>query len=343
MKATLSAVVIFLIAMFFVSSCSDTPNLNAPDQTFQTDTTCALGTTYPLIAGQFDTVGTIHVSNDATNIYITYTITDPECTEGLQNLHVWVGSDLTNTDNGGECRPAPGKLCNLNGGACADANGAMTYTITIPFTDLAIQDVNEVCGLQLYVVAHAEACGETAFGGNVPGPEICSGAWWFYATYIVCCENGNPPTPSCETAFAKGGWVWTTSPKANPENLPSLNLIRNRWGWAINLLAPGTTTYNIWAGAGLNKIQNGTLVGTLTIVWDGTTATVTYNLTSGCVMEEVHLYAADGRPTTTAPGLYGNTASFDPGVSTYTFVVPLEDTNNTDGVWLIAHAVVCCN
>ncbi|MCI0449637.1 MAG: hypothetical protein L0Y79_07610, partial [Chlorobi bacterium] len=146
-----------------------------------------------------------------------------------------------------------------------------------------------------------------------------------------------------ETAFAKGGWVWTTDPKSNPEHLPSLRLTRNRWGWAINLLAPGTYTYDIWAGAGLNKIQNGTLVGTLTIVWNGTSATVTYNITGGCVMEEAHLYAGDPRPTNIAPGQYGNTASFDPPAASHTFTVPLENTNGTDGVWLIAHAVVCCN
>jgi hypothetical protein len=249
---------------------------------------------------------------------------------------------LSNIHNGGLCRPAPGQLCNANGGACADADGAQTYTITIPFTELAIQDVNQVCGLPLYVVTHAEVCGETAFGGSNQGPTQCSGAWWFYATYNVCCDFGPPPTPSCETAYGKGGWVWTTNRKSNPENLPSLNLTQNRWGWAINLLTPGTTTYTIWAGAGLNKIQNGTNVGTLTIVWDGTNATVTYALTSGCVMEEIHLYAGDPRPNTIAPGQYGNTVSFNPGVSTHTLNVPLENTNGTDGVWLVAHAVVCC-
>ena len=54
---------------------------------------------------------------------------------------------------------------------------------------------------------------------------------------------------------------------------------------------------------------------------------------------EVHLYAGDARPTTTAPGQYGYLDA--PDAATYTFTVPLADTNGGDGVGLIAHAVVC--
>jgi len=61
---------------------------------------------------------------------------------------------------------------------------------------------------------------------------------------------------------------------------------------------------------------------------------------SGYSFGELHLYAGDYKPTTVAPGQYGNLASFDPNSTQYTFTVPLADTNG-DGVWLIAHAVVC--
>jgi len=144
-----------------------------------------------------------------------------------------------------------------------------------------------------------------------------------------------------KTAFAKGGWVWTTDPGSNPEGLPSLRLTKNRWGWAINLLIPGSTTYPIWAGAGLNNTSNGTNVGTLTVTWNGNQVAVLYSMLPGYRLQEVHLYAGDARPTTTAPGQYGYQDSFDPlGLGTYTFTVPLKYTNSTDGVWLIAHAVV---
>jgi hypothetical protein len=203
-----------------------------------------------------------------------------------------------------------------------------------------------VCGTELFVVTHAEVLvdldgdgevdSETAFGGDVPGN---GPRWWFYGVYTVCCDGVPPSTDVCETAFAKGGWVWTTSPKSNPEHLPSLELTRNRWGWAVNLTTSGTTAYPIWAGAGLNNTANGVLVGELTVDWDGTTAVVTYTLDPGFTLAEVHLYAGDARPTTTAPGQYGYLDS--PDAATYTFTVPLADDDGVVGVWLIAHAVVC--
>jgi hypothetical protein len=313
----------------------------------------ACGTTsWSLTAGQTIDVGTVTVSNDANNLYVKYTLDDPDYPNAcFGDLHVWVGNDLTNLPStpGNDKCPIPGQFCSADGGACVDASGLKTYTFTIPFAELNIVDVNEVCNLPLYVVTHAEVdldCTdgdtghETAFGGPTPGN--CN-RWYFYGIYNVCCDSGPPPTPTCETAFAKGGWVWTTDRKSNPQSLPSLRLTRNRWGWAINLTAPGVTTYEIWAGAGLNNTGNGEKVGTLMVNWNGANAIVTYTMNSGCDLEEVHLYASDARPTTTAPGQYGNLAQFDPNATTYTFNVPLADSNGTDGVWLIAHAVVCCN
>jgi hypothetical protein len=81
-------------------------------------------------------------------------------------------------------------------------------------------------------------------------------------------------------------------------------------------------------------------VGSLTVNWDGAQVLVTYSMIAGCHLEEVHLYATDGRPTTTAPGQYGNVTEFDPIQSASAFPpIPLADTNG-DGVWLIGNAVV---
>ena len=59
-----------------------------------------------------------------------------------------------------------------------------------------------------------------------------------------------------------------------------------------------------------------TKVGTLTLDWDGSSLTVSYDLKAGYVMQEAHIYAADAPPLTVAPGQYGFTAYFDPE-STY--------------------------
>lgn len=335
------------ILLLWVGSCSkisqtsndtDAPNVSIIDRT---EGRCGT-TTCNLTAGQTINVGTVTIENDQSNLYVTYTLTYPGATFGT--LHMWAGNDLTNLPTNNPGNPQPGQFCQADGGACFDASGLTTYTFIIPFVDLNIVDINNVCNQNLYVVTHAEVNNvngqnETAFGCDKPGPT--GNRWWFYGTYKITCNCGTPETPFCQTAFAKGGWVWTTDNKSNPENLPSLRLIKNRWGWAINLTSTGTFSYDIWAGAGLNKTGNGVKVGTLTVVWDGSNASVTYDMFAGYCLEEVHLYAEDGRPTTTAPGQYGNLDSFDPNASTYTFNVPLSDTNGTDGVWLIAHAVVC--
>jgi hypothetical protein len=298
-------------------------------------------TTWDLTAGQYNDVGSVVVSNDMDNLYITYTLNSEGATLG--NLHAWVGNDLTSVPSNRQGIPVPGQFCNALGGRCYDASGLTTYTFTIPFSELNIADASAACKSTFEVVTHAEVKmpgggTETAFGGDTPG----SGTrWWYYGTYTICCDFGPPPECFYKTAFAKGNWVWTTDKKSNPENLSSLRLTKNRWGWAINLTATGQTSYDIWAGAGLNDTAKGVKVGTLTVNWTGTNAVVTYTMLSGYYLKEVHLYAADARPATTAPGQYGNLDSFEgAGASIYTFNVPLADTNAMDGVWLIAHAVV---
>jgi hypothetical protein len=311
-------------------------------------------TDWNLTAGQHIYTGSVSVENDTDNVYVTYTIdtgAQPDATFGT--LHVWVGNDMGLMPQTGGGAPIPGQFCSADGGACFDATGLSTYEFTIPFSDLNIVDVsnaNDLCGETLFVVTHAEVNNvidengetndETAFGGDEPGP---GNRWWFYGEYVVCCEDpGDPPTvDSCETAYAKGSHVWTTGRKSNPENLPSLRLTRNRWGWAIKLCTTATSTYDIWAGAGLNDASKGSLVGTLTVGWDGTSVSVTYDMLDGYNLEEVHIWAKDAEPDTIAPGQYGNIAEFDPNVTTYTFASTVEDTDLDGCIWIVAHAVAC--
>lgn len=301
--------------------------------------TTVCGTTeWALTAGQTIPVGTLTVANDSTNLYVTYTL-DPNnpVNATFGTLHLWVGSDLTTlpaTQNGPNAgTPIPGQFPNV-----VDATGLSTYTFTIPFINLGIQDVSTACGNPLYVVAHAEVGDQTAFGGDQTGAGV---RWWYYGIYKVCCEVPPPPIGVCATAFAKGTHVWTTDKKSNPENLPSLKLTRNRWGWANLLTTPGTYTRTLWAGAGLNNTGSGVNVGTVTVAWDGSTATVTYALTTaGYYLKEAHLFVGDDAPTTTAPGQYGHIAYFLSHEAVYTFSVPLTDADG-GGVWVVAHAVVC--
>ena len=162
---------------------------------------------------------------------------------------------------------------------------------------------------------------------------------WDFSTYTTGCCDTPPPSDNCftQTAFAKGGWIFTTDKKSNPEGLPTLGLTKNRWGWAINIKATGNTTYPIYAGAGLNTISKGKQVGTLSVSWDGTNVTVTYTMNGSFTLMGTHVYAGDNKPTTIAPGQYGNTMSFDPAATNYTGTYSVSDSNG-DGIWIIAHA-----
>lgn len=308
-------------------------------------TACSPGpANWVLRAGQSIDVGSVTVENDATNLYVTYALTFPGASFGT--LHLWVGNDLLRVPANPQGTPVPGHFPYQ-----IDTGGATSYTFTVPLSEVGIADVAAVCPatLTLYVVTHAEVTmdsngdgkldHETAFGGDRDG-NLEKGRWWYYGAYCLMCESNPVITFACNTAFAKGGYVFVTESKSNPEKLPSLKLTRNRWGWAINVKNTGQTSYQIWAGAGLNKTSNGTLVGTLTINWDGNYATVTYTLTSPNVMEELHIYTGDGPPTTIAPGQYGHTAYFTPKAGVYSQTFAVSDANG-GGIWIVAHAVAC--
>ena len=303
---------------------------------------------WDLTAGQTIKAGTVTVSNDMDNLYVTYTLTYPGASLGT--VHMWAGNDLTLVPMARNGAPIPGQFPHISGaGGLTSSAGSTTYTFTVPFKSLSIADANAGCGTALYIVTHAEVTmdsdgdgimdHETAFGGPTPG---AGPRWWFFGSYTICCDFGPPVACYKTTAFAKGGYVWTTDKKSNPENLPSLSLIKNRWGWAINLTSPVTNkTYDIYAGAGLNNTAKGQKAGALTVSWDGANAVVTYTMLNGYFLEEVHIYASDDKPTTTAPGQFGYPeAGYDAlGATSFTENVPLADTDG-NGVWLIAHALV---
>lgn len=289
-----------------------------------------------LWAGQTIDAGSVTIYNDNTNLYVTVFSTDGYIT-GTEQLKMWVGTDLLNMPQNKQGIPIPGQFPYK-----ITTDGNTTYTFTIPLNSLAL--INN-CGQPVYVVVHADVLAdngsgtissETAFGGDVAGT---GPRWWYYSNYTIECCSTPPVFDRSETAFAKGGYVFTTDKKSNPENLPSLNLTKNRWGWAINIKKDGVTTYDIWAGAGLNKTSSGIHVGTLTITKLGNSISVTYSLFSGKVMQESHIYVGDYKPTTLAPGQYGETSYFDPLVSRNTTSFEVSDTDG-DGIWVIAHAVV---
>ncbi|TFG59522.1 MAG: hypothetical protein E4H29_04120, partial [Deltaproteobacteria bacterium] len=160
-----------------------------------------------LTAGQTIPVGSVTVSNDANNIYVTYAIdTVNQTSATFGTLHLWIGDDLTKVDNGGITRPAPGKLSFISDGTVRggysfpSSAGSTSYTFTIPFSAINVTGVPSSTTClnlpALYVVAHAEVKNvfssnsykdQTAFGGPTP---VAGSAWWFYGQYTICCDFG---------------------------------------------------------------------------------------------------------------------------------------------------------
>jgi len=192
------------------------------------------------------------------------------------------------------------------------------------------------------LVNTAEAEGNPCVGvavknGAVPGDDLpcVDNVTDSDTAAVVVCETCEPcdPQGGCDTAFAYDGDVATCF-------LYIDKLGSNRWGWTNGPLGPGTYTFDVYAGAGQCDLSKGTLVGTVTVDYDGSTATVTYNINPDCTMSEAHVYVGsiqlpekDGSPTV-APGQYpasGTTAG------------PYEVSDLSGDIYVIAHAVVCCD
>ncbi len=142
---------------------------------------------------------------------------------------------------------------------------------------------------------------------------------------------------TCETGYAWGG--------DDAHCFSEYGL--NNWGWSNGPLSPGSYEFEIHAGVGKQKDcpppTEETLVGTLTVDYDGSTAIVAYNMDTGFTMKATHLYVGnDPLPTkngkyTTAPGNYPY--KHDPlnDVTTNTYTV----TGLSGDIYVVAHAVVC--
>ena len=120
-----------------------------------------------------------------------------------------------------------------------------------------------------------------------------------------------------ESAWAKGD-----------SNVPFCDYFSN-WGWT-NPVQPGTYEMDLWAGAGQCDTSKGTLVGSVTVVYDADgNVNVTYNVDPPYSLEEYHVYAGttmfpqlqrgrSGRTVdTVAPGQYYNNSPFDGGEQVY--------------------------
>ena len=138
------------------------------------------------------------------------------------------------------------------------------------------------------------------------------------------CNTAYGLLEGSETCFSDGGFL--------------------QWGWTNYIVTEGIYTMDLWAGAAHCDTNNGALVGTVTVTYEAGMVDVLYQLTSGYVMSQGHVYIGcepypedDAGNPTVAPGQY----NFNFGSLDYAYSYSLEDVEMNGPFYIIAHARTC--
>ena len=171
-------------------------------------------------------------------------------------------------------------------------------------------------------------------------PLMKSSGYHFNYCVQTCTPPPPPPPPTplggCETAYAFGNNLATCF-----LDIPGVN--SNNWGWSNGPIGAGSYSWPIYAGAGQCNTDNGTHVGTLQVSYTPPTATVTYTMFDGYVLNATHLYVGNQiLPTkngryTTAPGQfpYKHVNLGGAGSDSYTI------TGLSGNIYVAAHSEAC--
>ena len=297
-----------------------------------------------LFAGQTIDAGNVCFEIDASgeNMTVTYdTINGWELTEA----HLWVGDSPEGYPQTRRGNPKIG-IFPFNSG---DITGATSYSFTVSLADW--HDLLQCDqSLSLYAMAHAAVRRDNGDGGYdtetgwADGDRVTEkGSWATLVTLdigVTCEDEPTSPPPSGhddETAFAVGETCFLDIDEDGDGDGDF-----NRWGWSIGPLGVGTTSHDIYAGAGQCDLGKGEFVGVLTVSYDGSTATVIYDTAAGYHFDETHVYVGNeilprdvNGDYTVAPGQYPQSTEHIPAVEsvTYTF-------NDLSGdIQVVAHAV----
>jgi len=227
---------------------------------------------------------------------------------------------------------------------CIKNTGTMAATITgitpdYPDPDYLQIDLTGEVQEGTVIQPCREKCGQLVIGG-IPQLEDAQNRTFTFTIDIDYTCTCVPKT--CETAYAYNRCY----------SHCFLNWYRgqrfNNWGWTNGPLSPSryVRVFDIYAGAAQCDLWRGKKVGYLTVDYDGSTATVTYNITyPGYKMTETHLYVGSypwpkkNGDYTVAPGQYPYDND-DATLVTDTIVSYVITLGGGD-IYIIAHAVVC--
>jgi hypothetical protein len=208
--------------------------------------------------------------------------------------------------------------------------GPANFTVDIANTGDVPLNITADDGIGSFQLASGAS---KSFPVSVPGPFTPGGTadntvtatWTLPELYGLSNTDTKSASDSCdvlqpvfETAYAMGDAAVCFT-----------DLGANNWGWVNGdgsaYILPGEYTWDVWAGAAQCDTNNGTLVGTVTVNYDGTDVFVTFNIDSPYVLGDTHVYAGYDQipPGGFSPGQYQIYSPFD-----------------GSAIYIIVHAVV---
>ncbi|MGX9726746.1 MAG: hypothetical protein ACTFAK_05340 [Candidatus Electronema sp. VV] len=284
-----------------------------------------------MLAGQHIEAGQVCLEVSGENLLVTYEMQDGW---ELIEAHLWAGLTLASMPQSKTGNPKIGNFPYKAEGI----TGADSHTFTVPLTVFGGVEPCDVTGLLAAHAAVRKANGDGTYQtetGWLEGPQIIAkGSWAMNSSIFFTCPADPeiaPVTEGCETAFAYGdrnGDRILDRDKGDRELDDFLKT--ERWGWQLAVQKGDNLNVPIYAAAGNNDINNGTLVGHLNVGYVNTTVSVSYEMLPGFTTDETHLYVGDVYLPKVSPGTYGHIGTG----SSYT--VPV---SGAETVYVVAHAV----
>ncbi len=313
----------FVTSMPFAAQAALQVSYEGPDQ----EKNC-----HVMLAGQHIEAGQVCLEVEGENLLVTYEMQDGwELTEA----HLWAGLTLASMPQSKTGNPKIGNFPYNSG----SITGADSHTFTVPLTVFGSVEPCDVTGLLAAHAAVRKANGDGTYQtetGWLEGAQISAkGSWAMNSSIFFTC----PPDPEiapvvegCETAYAYGDRNGDRSLDRDKGDLELDDFLKTeRWGWQLAVQKGDQLDVPIYAAAGNNDINNGTLVGQLKVDYVNTTVSVKYEMLPGFSATETHLYVGDVYLPRVSPGTYGHTGTG----SSYT--VPV---SGAETVYVVAHAVV---
>jgi hypothetical protein len=299
-----------------------------------------------LVAGQTTVVGNVCVDlvgpEFGQTLRVTYHLIDGW---ELIDAHMWIGESIADMPQTRKGNPKIGLFPYYSG----DITSSTSWTFQVPLADLGNEPY--ICEKAFHIAAHAELRKDLGGGEYRTETAWCAGeqfvergSWGTYFTILFTCDPLLPiPILKCGTAFAHGGTNPTTCFQEIDEDGDGVPDFTG-WGWTSGPLGPGVYQFDLYTGAARCNLTRASLVGTLTVDYNGSVAIVTYDLFDDYTMRETNLWVgpeilarnSEG-DFTIAPGDYPLIHENLDGTHWDQFVI----TGLSGDINVVAHAVVC--